>query len=74
MPQDSPAGQNCYVYWDGDEVPEAERRIHVQCSACQQQNGRGLFWPAWAGYGDKQIVCECGAVINPKRTVANRKV
>lgn len=55
---------DCYFYWDGDEVPENERKIYWQCTECNEENGKGAVkWRAEWGYG-KTLKCQCGRWIN----------
>lgn len=56
--------EDCYIYWDGDEVAESERRIHIQCVECHTTNKKGIRWSAQMGYGPKVICCQCQRVIH----------
>jgi len=56
--------EDCYIYWDGEEVPEAQRTIHVQCADCHKNNKKGVRWSALMGYGPTVRCCTCDHVIH----------
>ncbi len=57
--------QDCYIFWDNEGVPEANRLIHYQCVDCHEVNKKGHLWCARDGYGNFEIYCEfCKAEIH----------
>ena len=60
--------EDCYIYWDNDDVKEAERKIYWQCVKCQENNHLGIAkWRAAWGYGNVTIRCKCGNLINENK-------
>jgi hypothetical protein len=49
--------EDCYIYWDGEDVPEENRYIYMQCTECHINNKKGTKWAAQYGYGDYSIAC-----------------
>jgi len=59
--------ENCYIFWDGDDVTENERGIYFQCTECHEKNGKGKLWSAKSGYPVCDIHCEfCKKLIHDK--------
>lgn len=56
--------KNCFIYWDDDEVPAAERRVYVQCEECYKKNKKGFFWSRKLLNGRHEIKCDlCDTII-----------
>lgn len=55
--------EDSYIYWDDDDIPDAERRVYIQCQECYDKNKRGIKWVGELGYGGR-VICQCGHVIN----------
>lgn len=57
--------EDCYIYWDGDNVPEDEKYIYFQCTECHKKDEKGKLWKAQYGYGNWSIGCNtCQKVIH----------
>lgn len=54
--------KDSYIYVDGDEIPEEERCIRIQCRNCFNKNKKGKLWKGANGYGGP-VTCACGNVI-----------
>lgn len=55
--------KDSYIYFDGEEIPEKERKVHIQCINCHKKNKKGKLWQAKNGYGPWNIICPCGEII-----------
>lgn len=61
--------KDCFIFWDGDDVPNNERLIHYQCIECHKKNRKGFLWQARNGYGSVDIFCElCKGVIHKNQS------
>lgn len=58
--------KDCYIYWDGEDVPEDERYIYYQCVECHRENGLGLLWPKENGYVNNTKCWHCNKIIYDK--------
>jgi hypothetical protein len=53
----------CYIYWDDTTIPEADRKVYIQCESCFAINKKGIRWPC-NNYGKKTIKCNlCNTII-----------
>ena len=56
--------EDCYIFWDGEEVPEEDKAIHLQCKKCFESNQKGFRWSKDLLYGKNEIKCSlCDAII-----------
>lgn len=57
--------EDCYIYWDGEDVPEEDRYIYMQCTECHKKNNKGTLWLAKYGYGNWTVGCNnCPKIIH----------
>ena len=60
--------EDCYFFWDGEDVSYGDRKVYMQCVECHKESGKGIFWPARSGYPDIELRCNCGKIIHsPKQ-------
>lgn len=58
--------EDCYIYWDDENVPEDDRYVYYQCVECHDKNGLGLLWPKTNGYVSNTRCWHCDKIIYNK--------
>lgn len=58
---------NCYVFWDGDNIKDYERKVYIQCEECHKKNKKGFKWAKEFLHGILEIKCSlCDTIIYKK--------
>ena len=65
--------EDCYFFWDDDDVLYEDRKVYMQCMRCYNDKDKpnyrkGIMWSAKGGYPNIEIRCNCGEIIHsPKQ-------